>query len=69
MPENIIIDYDFNEVLTYSFLPINMSILPDWVVFNAEQRTIKFLPNNDTVGLNLFTLKASDTLGLSGQNY
>ena len=65
LPENLIIDYDTDDFLTYSFLPANTSVPPDWFLFNAEQNTIKFTPNNDSVGRNLFTFKGTDTLGLS----
>lgn len=60
-PENIFTDEDFGDELTISATLADGSVLPDWLVFNAESLTFEGTPNEiQTLDIRL---TATDILG------
>ncbi|MBE9171371.1 tandem-95 repeat protein, partial [Pleurocapsales cyanobacterium LEGE 06147] len=62
-PENTFNDIDAGDSLTYTATLSDESVLPSWLIFNAETRNFSGTPLNEDVGKIGITLTATDNDG------
>ena len=63
LPAELFVDADAGDVLSYSLSLSDESVLPDWVMLNAENMEVSVAPTADDLGEHKFLLTASDQLG------
>lgn len=63
LPENVILDPDVGDKLTFLLSTENNSAIPDWMNFNPETLTITGTPPGDELGVYTLKLTATDEAG------
>lgn len=64
---DLIKDEDANDQVTYSLTLANGSALPDWITYNATERSITVLPTIQNAGETNLKLVGTDTSGESAE--